>query len=615
MPNITKPKSTSITSKYWFEKPQDQAHTTIWATVRAIHDSQRAERLNDADHLRMSGDVGMTTRGFSELSFKATPAGLRNDRLDLNVCAQIINTMTSKIGTKQTARPLFMTSGANFPARDKAKKLTKFVDGQFYELDIDALKIQMYRDAKRWGTGCLKFDQEDGKINAERVCKPELYVDEVEGFYGKPSNLYQTKLASKEYLIRKYPELRHEIQSAGIISEQYSSPDLLQEHVEVIEAWHLGDEETPGRHTICIENATLKDEDWNRPEFPFVFFRDVPRSFGFWGQGTVERLKPLQIEIRRVLSKMSRLLEQHGTPWILAHRNDQIPRDHLGNAIGTIIRYTFRQPQVVVHQVWSEQMFQYLQWLYQTAFQIEGVSQQSATGQKDPGVNAAVAMRERVDIESERFQEQSKAYQDVSLDIAKHLITLAKEIAEEEHEYSVKVPGKKFFDSIDWSDVNLEEDEYIMKLFPISVLPSTPTGKLQFVSEMQEKGLIDNVKALQLLEIPDVEAETDLITAARKLIERTVDKILDTGRYIPPEPKSDLQYALRYATNAWMEGQLEEYPEAHLDQLSQYIDAVQGAMEDLAQKSQPAQLPAAPPQGMLPPPAPQSANPQPSIGV
>lgn len=586
MTKITKPNVSTHITRYWFDQPQDQAHTAIWATVRALHDTQTTERLNDSDYLRMSGDVGVNTRGFAELSFRATPAAFRNDRLDINVVSQVINTLTSRIATKQTARPQFLSNGGNFQTKDKAKKLTKFAEGQFYELDIDALKIQMYRDAKRWGTGCLKFTQANGKICAERVIKLELYVDEVEGLYGKPSNLYQTKLVSKEHLIRKYPELLHEIQSAGVISSQYQSPDLLQEHIEVIEAWHLGDEETPGRHTICIESATLLDEDWNRLEFPFVFFRDVPRSVGFWGQGTTERLRGIQVEIRRVISKMSRLLEQHGTPWILAHRNDQIPRDHLGNAIGTIIRYTFQQPRVEVHQVWSDQMFQYLMTLYEKAFEIEGVSQMSATGQKEPGINAAVAMRERVDIESERFQEQSKAYQDCSLNIAKHLIILAKEIAQDEQKYSVRVPGKKFFDSIDWADIDLDEDEYIMKLYPISALPATPAGRYQMISEWKQDGLIDNEKALELMDMPDLERNTDLQLAGRKLIEKTIDHMMDTGKYIPPEPKCDLQYALQYATNALLQGRLEEYPEEHIDQISQYIDAVQGIMDDL-QASQP----------------------------
>ncbi|NIN93987.1 MAG: hypothetical protein GTN93_02720, partial [Anaerolineae bacterium] len=59
-----------------------------------------------------------------------------------------------------------------------------------------------------------------------------------------------------------------------------------------------------------------------------------------------------------------------------------------------------------------------------------------------------------------------------------------------------------------------DEDQYEMQVYPTSLLPTTPAGKLATVTEMLDKGLIPKEHALKLLSFPDVEAVVTLETAA-----------------------------------------------------------------------------------------------------
>jgi hypothetical protein len=247
------------------------------------------------------------------------------------------------------------------------------------------------------------------------------------------------------------------------------------------------------------------------------------------------------------------------------------------------------------------EFYQQLVNLKQSAFEQVGVSMLSAASQKPAGLNSGRALREYNDIESDRFTRIGHAYERMYLQLARLSVDCAKEIFEQEGEFSVRVPGSKFLETIDWKDIDLTEDEYYLKMFPVSSLPNDPAGRLQTVQEYAQAGYIDQQTAQKLLDFPDLEQVENLSSAMEDWLVSTLEKIVENGEFTPPEPEMVINYALskkmtiQYIADAH-NNKVEEEKIAMLRQFSDELDR-------LNQKGQMAALPAP---GMTPPAAPEA---------
>ena len=136
-----------------------------------------------------------------------------------------------------------------------------------------------------------------------------------------------------------------------------------------------------------------------------------------------------------------------------------------------------------------------------------------------------------------------------------------------------------------------------MKMFPVSLLPSTPAGKLQKTQELIQAGFIDKEQALSLLDFPDLDAVQSLATASLKLTEKQLYQISSEGKYTSPEPQQDLQLCISLAHQTYLKEKLDGLPEDRLELILRYIDDA----TRLVSQSQPAQAAQVPVEAELPP--------------
>ena len=364
-----------------------------------------------------------------------------------------------------------------------------------------------------------------------------------------------------------------------------------------------------GRHTITIETATLLDDEWERETFPFVKLHWQPPLLGYTAQGLAEILTGTQVEINRLALAISESQRRLGVPWIYVKTGSKVAPSHLRNQIGAIINYTGdTPPKVVTHTSAPRDVVEQLDRLYNRAYEIAGISQLSATSQKPAGLNSGKALREYNDIETERFMMLGQAYEQFFLDTAKELIALAKEIDEELREEGDKdgfvaaYRGKNFMERIRWQDVNLEDDQFEMQIFPVSQLPNTPAGRLDTIQEMMQAGLIDRDTGLQLLDFPDLEGAANQQLAAVELIQQIMEQFLDGGEYISPDPHMNLELGMKMMRNALLRARIDGAPEGVQQQFRDWLLDAQNILS-------PPQ-PQAPMQGVAPQPPAPMANPE-----
>ena len=513
------------------------------------------------------------------LNFNSTNRNSRfvqHSNITMNVVKSCIDTAQSKIA-KSKPRVQFLTEEGNFSLQERAKKMTKYVEGVFYDQDVYEKAQKMFISACVFGTGVLKVYHENGKIQVENVFIQEIKVDNQEGMYGKPRQMHQVKQVSKDVLMAQFPEhIDAIINATSKNTINRGNKVYATEMVEVIESWHLPSNQhsNDGRHVITIENTILFDEKYEKDYFPFVFFKWSDRLAGFYGQGLAEQLLSIQVEINKMLKNIQKAIHLIAVPRVGVDAASKVSTNMLTNEIGMMFKYAGSPPSFFTPQAMNAEVYNHLKWLIQSAYEITGITQLSATGKKPAGLDAAVALREYQDIETERFMITAQRYEQLFLDLAEIVIDMSRDMYKEDSKLKVKVQSSKFIETINWKDVDLDDSKFILKMFPVSLLPSTPAGKLQKVQELLQGGLIGQEQALNLLDFPDLDKAQSLEMASLKLAEKQLAKIIEKGEYVSPEPQQGLELALKLAQQQYLKQKIDNLPEDRLELILRYIDDV-----------------------------------------
>ncbi len=554
----------------WFKADKQDIASSVFSYVNYLDTNQAYRQAENSKFFRLYGNNDILPMRQSSFT-RSEPSNAVSNRVTLNVVQSMIDTVVSKI-TKNKPKPMFLTEGGDWSLQRKAKKLTQFIEGQFYSTEFYQKAATAFLHSCIFGTSAIKIFRNGGDIVAEHVFIDELKVDDNEAVYGKPRQMHQEKWIHREVLKTMFPSKKVFIDNLGSDEGQYMSYtpqyNSQNEMIRVVESWHLksGKDAKDGRHTICIQNQTLLDEEYERDYFPFVFMRWGLRPLGFFGQGIAEQLTGLQVEINKILRTIQVSMHLISVPKIFVEASSKIVSAHLNNKIGGIIKYAGQPPTPGVLGVIPPELFSHLDRLYGRCYEIVGVSQLSATAAKPAGLNSGKALRIYNDIETERFMSVGMRYEQMFLDAAQQFIDLAREIdAEEDNGLSVKVKSGKFMNSIKWKDVDMDEDKYMMQMFPTSALSTSPAGRLQEVQELLQAGFVGPEDAKKLLNFPDLEGFYNMENAGLEDIERQIELMIDDGDYQTPEPYQNLQLGIQKMQQAYLMYKAQGAPDERLD--------------------------------------------------
>lgn len=574
----------------WWKAPSGVAYEKVFSYVDSLEQQQYYRSQEFLNYARLYGS--QASLGFSPSSYTRMSNENRSRyKLSFNIISSMCDTATSKI-TKNKPRPFFLTDSGSFEMQTRAKKLNKFVMGQFYQTKIYDIMPKVFLDSCIFGTGFLKIFRDGPNIRCERVLPHEVVVDDVEAIHGSPRQLHQIKYVHKDVLIERYPGFKKEIQSAGLINNNAATVFENPQNdktlmVRVIESWHLpsASEAKDGKHIISIDTATLMEEDYTRSYFPFVKLTWTPKLLGYFGKGISESIQDIQFEINKILRIIQMSMELTCIPKWFVEAGSKIVKSHLSNKIGGIVTYAGTPPQLQDLGAVSPALFSHLDRLYARAFEQVGVSQLSAQSAKPAGLNSGKALREYNDIESERFMSVAKEYESAFLEASRQMINLAKEINEKYDDYTVKVPGSKFLETIKWADIDLEDDMYMMQCFPTSNLPTTPAGRLQYVQELTQAGFLSQEEALKLLDFPDIQKYVDRKNAPIEDIENMIDRMMEYNEYEPPEPYQNLALGIEMCKQAYLRYKNQGVEDDRLELLRNWITDADESIKQATQET------------------------------
>lgn len=602
--------------RFWTLDEKDVANA-VAASLRFLQQQQTARMEQLIASTRLYGNAVSYNIFGSALSRSAgsQPMGM-NQRISYNLCQSVIDTLTAKMA-KNKVIPTFITNGGVWNIQKKAKQLTKFTQGWGYGQHVHTKSIDAFSDGAVWGDGFGHVFRENDQALFERALPHELWVDEIETLTGKPRQLFRTRLIDRDLAYQKWPELSDAIDSVDVASyadmgAQGSVADL----IVVIEAWHLksGPKAKDGAKAVAIGSGA-KLYKYDKDYFPFPHFRYSKRKLGWNGQGACERLQNLQGEINREMILKQRSNWMMGSFKVLLENGSKVVSQHLNNDVGTLIHYTGTPPQYITPPATNPERLSWIDWLIVKGYAQEGVSELSSQGEAPLGVESGKALRTLTQIADDRFEFVGQEMEAFQLETYRQSIEVMRDIHADDKPVQVTFPDTRFTETIDWKDVALEPDQYVLKAYPISELSDDPSGRFAEVQERVQAGFISPRTAKRLLAMPDVEMEDAVSNAPEDRLRQIFEDMLDSGKWTAPEPTLDMTLAKQLYLQYYNYAEYMKAPTERLNLLLKFNEALtdlaaqaMGAAPGAGAMGQPQAAPQAPPQSNLIPNAPAPAG-------
>lgn len=608
---------------WWATKKGDDVGRHVCAQFRWLDKEQSHTRMRNLMHLRLYSNRFAATMSGS--SFALYYPWLQ-DHLRLNVCQAIVDAAVAQAASNEI-RPMPLTTGGDWAQQARAKKLQLYFDGKFHEMGQHNLSMQVFSDCGIFGTGVQKIYPGFGTVQSERIMVDNIVVDDIEAQYGFPQQLFEYREVPRDNLIARYPKFKREIEAATeLLRQDHWGRHRLAMPVSVVEAFKLPTYPgaTDGRHVIAIGTATLEDEKWTRTRFPYASMRWKVAPIGWYGLGAIEEVMPIQLEINFMLEKKQAMLTHASYQlWV---KKGTVAQSDLTNDDRTVRQFTETPPISLPINTGSQEIDTHIDRLYRWAFESTGISMMQAQAQKPAGLSSGEALRTYNDIASARFMHVLKRFESFHMDVAHLLMDAERDLRamnEDDYAYDLILApnGKGSLDEVDFGGCDIDEHKLRLQVFPTSMLPARPEGKLAFLKDLGEISPAIQEQMTSALKFPDTERALSLVNAPLDMADWLIDQMLTDGKYMAPDPRwGDLALIMKRANQALIRAEIDGAPPDRLALLYQFVDdcteVAAGQMATVPAPAAPQAMPG--PMGMpqLAPPGPMPGTPQlPAAGL
>lgn len=596
----------------WFDAPKGMAARRLNNWAKSIETTQWARRFANLTYFRyMTGRPVNPTFNFSMVSRPSTVTATYGRALFrapvFNAMAQCDDVLANRV---YKSRPFIQVCpiAGDFGARVKAKKLTRWMDAAFYDLDAWPVVELCGQDARMYGTAYVKVDVGlDDRPTITRICDDEIILDETEcSVSDEPRTLAIRVFLNREQVMAKVKgdaAAEEAVRRAPSVALGfYFGSDMdVSDVIVLVEGWHLGVKGAKGgagRHVVAVGDHAITDEEWSRDHFPIAKLPYRRLSSGWRGQGLAEQILPLQRELERWCAACSENVQRMAWPRVGIESSSSVSESALAAKSGGVFKYTKTLPAFINPEAITADQFRWGETIVKMIRERAGISDQAAAGVKPPGLNSGLAIEKQAQIDDGRHVELSQHLEDFVRQIGVLLIEAA-----EDCKPTVTLPGRRA-QQIKWSDVNMAASSYWLRPFPMSSLPQTIAGRQQIIDTWAAEGRISKATQARLEQLPDIDGYLDAANAAYEYVEASLDAIVEDGAYEPPTPFADLQDQLAAVQSRYcFEAKQGDTPRDRLDMLLQYWAATQELIEDAAP---------APSFGLAPPPGGPALPAQPS---
>lgn len=571
--NTQKDETTSVNNWGWWEpfdaREADASREDIQKaranslinTARALENVQREvhEQNLFAAQLYSNRELASFDWGNAAL-YRASMSPIQ--RAGENLVLMVVDTLVAQVGkNKPKARP--QTRGASWKLRKAAKKLDKFLYGEFIRNRVYEEGKRIFRDATIFGFGALHVCVDDGKLHVERVFPDELLVDQMEVVAaGKARHFYRRRVLPVEvvastYYSDSYDEAVERLRSISRSTDYLEYRSVGDGYVVVVEGWQLALSGKPGRHVIGVMNELIVDEPYTLEVPPFAIYHWQAPLSGFYAPSAVEQCLPYQIRLNEINDVIRDAQDLMGRPRILVAEGSRVNPYEVDNMVARFIKYTGIKPEAVTWPAISAELYNERDRQVRICLEQFGISNMASKAQVPEATrfDSSAAFREFNAIQDDRLADPAQRYERFYLDLAELMIrTLRASGANPKTVWSMGGSKGKagLVETIHWKDIDLDEDAYVLQLEATSVFDSTPSAIRDELEKQLAMGLITPEQYRLELSSPDDQAELSLQAAAAADIRRVIG-LLEDGKVESPNPVQDLVNGVTMVSLAYLD--------------------------------------------------------------
>ena len=565
--------------KEWWNRPDADAGE-VQAAMNALKNGAHSKETLFEMYAKLYGCTN--TRHLCGASNRIPPhqAGitLSNGRLNYNILRSVVDALVARIGSKKP-RIRFLTTGAAYKSRRKAQNFTQWTDGLFYQNKTHELGKQVFRDGCVFGTGLLKVFSANDTVCHARTPITEVYMDDDNT--GHVHAWYQEKTqVSPDQLRDLFPD------------QQDQFKDITKD-VDVTEAWYTP-MDADGRWVITVDQETIVDDEWKFKTPPFSVFRWKEPLFGFLGESVFSELLEIQAEITWLLQKSQEMMNMQSWHVFLSNTAG-IKSSRITNAPITVHTKNSESenPFVLPIPGVPPEILERIEALESKAYKLIGLSEMWTQSEKPAGLNSQPALQQYESIQSARYTHIEQSLHVFYSDVAVRSIELANHLAEEGTPVKVFSDFGSGLNEVVWKKTNLDKESYQLRANPSSILPITPAGQLEFVTNMAQNDQSMATYMLSLIDFPDVKAALQRHLAPQLLAERMIDDVMCEGKVTEPDEHMDLVYALKQAKDGYCQAILDDDDPDTIEKLSVLITKIEGKIQPPAPATPPPVAPMA----------------------
>lgn len=525
---------------------------SLFNTARSLENAQREVHEQNlwAAQLYSNRELAAFSWGNSVLH-RASLAPVA--RAGENLVLMVVDTLVAQVGkNKPKARP--QTRGASWRLRRMAQKLDKFLYGEFIRTRVYEEGKRIFRDACIFGFGALHVCMEDGKLEVERIFPDELLVDQMEVVAaGKPRHFYRRRVLPVEVVLSTYftglrgkarQEMEEHLKSIANTMDYLEYRSVGRGYVVVVEGWQLAMGGKAGRHVIAVQDQLVYDEPYSLEVPPFAVFHWQAPLSGFYSPSAVEQCLPYQIRLNEINDVIRDAQDLMGRPRILVAEGSRVNPLEVDNLVARFIKYTGIKPEAVTWPAIAPEIYNERDRQVRICLEQFGISNLASKAEvpQSARFDSSAAFREFNAIQDDRLADPAQRFERFYLDLAELMIRVLKASGESPKTVWSTGGGRGkpgSMEVIDWSEIDIDEDAYVLQLEATSVFDSTPSAIRDELEKQLGMGLITPEQYRLELSAPDDQAELSLQAAAAADIRRVID-LLEDGKYESPTPIQDL---------------------------------------------------------------------------
>ena len=610
------------------------AHSLLFKHIQALEEDQSDIHLQNILNAKLYSNrelMAFEWNSTLSASFRPLSANLEN------LVQSGVDMYHSRLATNRPKAKV-LTRGADFGMYRKGRLLDKYVWGEFYQQKIwgKAERSWIY-DPLIYGTGFLKIDIDGDQIFTERVHPDEIVVDQRECVSDEmPLCMAQRKLVSKMWLLKKFPQHKEKILKAQSTEWRYTSYRSPAEgQMVLIQAWKRptfkGADD--GREVLCIENLTLVDRPYTRDRFPFVWVKFNDPENGFFGRPFVSDAMGYQIRQNDLNDLLQAGQDLACVPRIFVEQGSDVQVHSIDNSVAKFIRYRGTLPECIAWPAFNPEMYSERERNRSSFYEYFGLSQalsQSSAPSESTRFDSSEALQEYSGQQDQRLIKFHMKLEQAYMEAAEHYIELAAHLYKNmKKDREVFFMSKNLVQQINWAEVDMDADRFVLQIGASSVLSMTPAARRDKLERWLNEQKITLEQYYSLSGEPDMERLTDRLASQQDYLETMVDKALK-GEIVTPSEFENHELSFNIFHDELMRlMSLDDVPPEIIDIFMQWLEITQELMaptpDPMSQPANPAMMmaPGMPPAAGMPGPSPMppmmpNVNPVPSgapVGV